>query len=156
MAAYPEGNPGAYPLDPESSVGQFRILYGDMDSVPYDPVEPGFQNYEELSDAEIVGYLALGNDSPSRGIGFYYLRLSGDAAKRSKSVKDYDLQVDLSKRAADLRATAQMWFDTADADDNLSLEDAFEIVPTGLRNGGFIPEGTEPIWGRQYTWGRWR
>jgi hypothetical protein len=156
MALYPEGNPGVFPLDPETPVGQFRVLYGDVYSTPYDPVEPGFQNYEELSDAEISGFLAQGNDSVKRAIGYYYLSLSGTAAKEAKSVKDYDLSVDLTKRAADLRATAQVWFDHANADDDASQEDAFEIVPTGLTTGEWIPEGAIGEWGRRYTLGRWR
>jgi hypothetical protein len=156
MATYPEGNPGIYPIDPLTAVGQFRLAEGDVYSSPYSPVEPGFQNYGELSDAEIEGYLALSADNVPRGIGMYYLSLSGQAAKRSKTVKDYDLAVNLEKRAADLRATAQIWFDRADANDALSAEDAFEIVPTGVTGGDWIAEGTSPIWGRQYTWARWR
>lgn len=127
-------NSGVYPLDPSTPVGQFRLTYGDTESVPFDPVIPGFQDYTELSDAEIEVFLAQGGGSVTRAIGRYYMRLSGDAAKRSKSVKDYDLSLDLSKRAGDLRETARMYFDEADAEDAGS-EDAFVIVPTGLRHG---------------------
>jgi len=126
MAVYPAGNPGVYPLDPDTKVGQFRLVYGDTQSEPYDPVEAGFQNYSELSDAEIEMFLAQGDDSVNRAIGFYYMRLAGDAAKQSIRAQDYDLVADLTKRAADLRATAAWWFDQADAED---AEDAFEIVP---------------------------
>lgn len=156
MAVYPEGNPGAYPVDPLTDVGQFRLAFGDVYSSPYDPVEPGFQDYTELSDAEIEQFISLGADSIPRAIGFYYLSLSGAAAKESKSVKDYDLSVNLEKRAADLRATAQIWFDRADAIDDASAEDSFDIVPTGQRNGEFIAEGSIAQWGRQYTLARWR
>lgn len=132
MAVYPTGNPGVYPLQPETPVGQFRLTYGDTQSEPYSPVEPGWQNYDELSDAEIGVLLARGGDSINRAIGFYYIRLSGDAAKQSIRAQDYDLVADLTKRAADLRATAQIWFDQADSED-ASGEDAFFIVPTGSR-----------------------
>lgn len=155
MAQYPEGNPGAYPLDPDTPVGQFRVLYGDVYSTPYDPVEAGFQDYEELSDAEIEGFLQ-GQTSIPRAIAYYYLSLSGQAAKQAKTVKDYDLSVDLTKRAADLRATAQVWFDQATAEDAAGMEDAFEIVPTGTNYGDFIPEGAIGIYGRRYVLGRWR
>lgn len=154
MAVYPEGNPGVWPLDPTSPVGQFRIVYGDAESEPYSPVQAGFQNYSELSDAEIEGFLAQGGGSTNRGIGYLYLAMSGQAAKQGRSVKDYDLQVDLTKRAADLRAVAQMWFDMGDDEDLIAGEDAFEIVNTGTSCGGVIPEGTIPIYGRKYTWGR--
>lgn len=156
MATFPSGNPGAFPLDPETPVGHFRLLFGDTDSVPYVPVEPGFQNYGELSDAEIESFLIQGGNSTNRAIGFYYLSLAGAAAKTSRSVKDYDLQIDTTKRAADLREVAKWWFDLADGDDAISAEEAFEIVPTGTRGGSFIPELAPPIWGRQYTLGRWR
>lgn len=156
MAAFPEGNPGEFPLDPTTKVGQFRLVYGDTESTPYSPVEPGFQNYTELSDAEIEAFLATGLDSINRAIGYYYLSLAGAAAKLSKSVKDYDLTVDTTKRAADFRAIAQWWFDQADNDDVISAEEGFELVPTGTSSGAFIPEGTIPVWGRKYTWSRWR
>lgn len=156
MAVFPEGNPGEFPLDPTSNVGKFRLVYGDTQSVPYSPVEPGFQNYTELSDAEIEAYISVSSDSINRAIGYYYLSLSGAAAKTSKSVADYDLKIDTTKRAADLRAIAQWWFDQADNDDVIAAEEGFEIVPTGTSGGDFIPELTLPVWGRQYTIGRWR
>lgn len=156
MATYPEGNPGVYPLEPETPVGQFRLVYGDTHSTPYTPVEPGFQNYDELSDDEIEAFLSAGGTSINRAIGYYYLSLAGAAAKTAKQIKDYDLQVDTTKRAADLRAIAQWWFDQADNDDVISAEEGFEIVLTGTNSGDFIPEATIPVWGRQYTIGRWR
>lgn len=153
---FPGGNPGAWPLDPDTPVGHFRLVFGDTESTPYDPVEPGYQNYEELSDAEIESFLVQGGDSTNRAIGFYYLSLAGAAAKASRSVADYDLKLDTTKRAADLREVARWWFDLADGDDTATAEEAFEIVPTGTSGGDFIPELAPPIWGRQYTWGRWR
>ena len=144
-------NPGVYPLDPATPVGQFRLLTGDTQSVPLDPPVSGQQDYEKFSDAEIEGYLAAGGDSIPRAIGFAYLYLASQAAMESKSIRDFDLQVDLTKRAADLRAIAQMWFDRGDDDDLSSAEEAFEIVPTGRRHGGFVPEGTIAQWGRAYT-----
>lgn len=94
--------------------------------------------------------------SVNRAIGFYYFSLAGAAAKSAKQIKDYDLQVDTTKRSADLRALGQWWFDRADDDDLISAEEGFEIVPTGTSGGDFISEGTIPVWGRQYTLSRWR
>lgn len=156
MAVYPAGNPGEIPVDPTTPVGLFRTLYGDTDYTLYDPDEPGWANFEELSDAEIKGFLLQGGDSTSRGIGYLYLAMAGQAAKESRNVKDYDLQVDLTKRAADLRAIAEMWFGRADDDDAISAEEGFELVPTGTGYGEFIPELTIPIYGRKYTMARWR
>ena len=155
MATYPAGNPGVFPLDPATDIGRFRLVYGDTQSEPYSPVVPGIQNYTELSDAEIQAYLAQGANSVNRAIGYYYIALAGKAALESKSIKDYDLSVDTTKRAADLRALAQWWFDLASEDDSTSAEEAFEIVSLG-GPGDFIPEGAIPIYGRRYTWDRWR
>lgn len=156
MAVFPEGNPGAYPVDLTSKVGQFRALTGDLNSTPYDPVEPGYQNFVKFSDAEIEGYLTQGGGSVARAIGYSYLYLAGQAAIESKAIKDYDLQVDKTKRAADLTAIAKLWFGQADGEEVIAGEEAFEIVPTGTNSGQFIPELTIPIYGRKYTMGRWR
>ena len=154
MAVHPAGHPGAWPLDPATPVGRFRILYGDTESTAYDPVEPGIQNYQELSDDEAEGFIAQGGDSIPRGIGYLYIALAGQAAKQSKVVQDQDLRVDLTKRAADLRAIADVWFGSADNDDLVNAEEAFEIVPTGRHNGGIIPERYPATWGRVYGIGR--
>lgn len=127
MASFPSGNPGVAPPDLTSDVGQFRALVGDLQYEAYDPPEPGFGNYEKFSDAEITAYITAGGGSIPRGIGFAYLYLAGQAAMQSASVKDYDLQIDETKRAGDLRAIAQFWFDRADEDDDASgANDIFE------------------------------
>ena len=156
MAVFPEGNPGAHPVDLASPVGQFRAMAGDLNSEPFAPVKPGFQNFEKFSDAEIAAYLEQGAGSLNRAVGLSYLYLAGQAAMESLAVKDYDLQVDLTKRAADLLSIAQMWFGLADSEDVASAEEGFVIVSTGTDAGGFIPELAPPVWGRQYTLGRWR
>lgn len=156
MAVFPEGNPGAVPIDLASDLGRFRALVGDLNSTPYSPVEPGFQNFEKFSDSEIEAYLATSGNSVPGAIGYAYLYLAGQAALQSSSVRDYDLQIDETKRAADLRAIAQFWFDQAGDEDVIGAEEGFEIVPTGTSSGDLIAEGTLPIWGRKYTWSRYR
>lgn len=127
-------NVGVYPLAADTLVGQFRIAYGDVDSVPLDPVVPGYQDYTELSDDEITAFLLQGSDSVTRAIGFYYIRLSGDAAKESRAIKDYDLSVDLTKRSNDLRETAKLYFDAANEEDliagNADIFDSFGFGET--------------------------
>lgn len=151
MATYPEGNPGVYPIDPATPVGEFRLLSGESTSEPYDPVEPGFQNYENLSDAEITALIKQGRGSIARGIGFYYLTLAGLAASESKSVQDYDLKLDITKRSGDLRAIADFWLNKADDDDAAAgLNEYFDVVDTGLSHGEVIPELAIPQWGRVY------
>lgn len=153
---YPAGNPGVYPVDLTSDIGKFRALVGDLSATPYEPNVPGVGNFTKFSDAEVESYLDQGAGSVARAVGLSYLYLAGQAAIASSEIQDNDLKVSTTKRAADLRAIAQMWFDKADGEDVSSAEEGFEIVPTGTSSGGFIPEGTLPIWGREYTWARWR
>ena len=135
-------NLGVAPVDPTTDVGRVRLLLGDSDGKPLDPPVEGKASYNLLSDAEIEAYLAAGSGSALRGIGFYYMALAGEAAKESKSVKDFDLSVDLKSRAGDLRNMALMWFDRADEEDAGAFEDEFVVVPTGKHDPVYPPELT--------------
>lgn len=125
-------NKGIYPLDPNTQVGRFRLRYGDIDSVPLDPVEPGFQDYEELSDEEIEAFLTGAGDSVPRAISAYYVQLAGAAAKVARNTKDHDLALNTMERSERLLAVARYWNDIADDDDSAAgADDIFEIFPTG-------------------------
>lgn len=140
-------NIGIYPFDPSSDVGKFRVLFGDTVSVPLDPVVPGYQDYTNYSDAEIETYLATGGDSINRAVGFAYLQAAGAAALESKSVKDYDLAVDLTKRAEDLRKMAQFYFDIADEEDaTAGLLEEFIVVSTGTDRDYWCRVEAFPYW----------
>lgn len=135
-------NRGVTPIDPLTDVGKFRLTYGDTQYTPLDPPELGYGNYTELSDDEIELFLAQSSGSVPGAIGRYYVRLSGDAAKQSVSIKDHDLAEDSTKRAADLRATAQWWFDLAEGDDVLAgSADIFDVVGPPLQDGCNCIEG---------------
>jgi len=71
-------NRGVAPLDPETLVGQFRLLYGDTLWVELDPAEAGYGDYTELSDDEITMFLTLAGDSVPMAISVYFVRLAGD------------------------------------------------------------------------------
>lgn len=147
---------GIAPPDLTTSLGQLRVMVDDIEYIPLDPAEEGFGDYRKFSDDELVTYLAVSGDSVFRAKGNIYLHWAGIAAAESKSVKDYDLSVDLSKRSADFRAVAQALFEQADdADDASGSRDIFDVVDiTGA--GDLIPEGTIPMYGRAYTWERIR
>ena len=149
---YPGDNDGLVPLDPATPVGQFRIMVGDTTAEAYDPPVAGRGNYAMFSDLEIEGFIAAAGDNLYRAVGFSYLTLAGQAARESKSVKDFDLSIDLTKRATDLRLIADTWFVRAD-DQDAYLEDAFFIAPLGDVCDP-IPEGMMPRWGR-YAVGKW-
>lgn len=148
---FPGANDGAVPFDPQSDVGKFRVLIGDTVAEPYDPDEPGRGNYQYFSDTEVEGLVAVADGSITRAIGNGYLTLAGQAALESKSVADFDLKIDLTKRASDLRLVALQWFERADKE-QASAEDAFEIASlTG--DCDRIPEGVIPRWGRHAVGG---
>lgn len=130
-------NKGAFPLDPTSPVGQFRALIGDTASKPYDPPETGFQNYDMYSDIEIEVFLALSDNSVEGAIYQAYMQMAGAAARESRSVKDLDLQVDLTKRATDLRLIAAEWRDRWES----STAEIFEVFDLGGSDCGCVPEG---------------
>lgn len=155
MAVHPEGNPGIAPLDANTEVGQFRLLFGDTQYSEYTPVVTGIGNYETFSDAEIQAFLAQSPGNMLRSVGFAYMQLAGAAAHVAKSVKDYDLSVDLTKRPAEYRALAQFWFDRADeADDAAGGSDFFDVFDLGTDALEIIPEAMIPEYGRYYVRGR--
>lgn len=130
-------NRGIAPPDPGTDVGQFRFTFGDTEYTDLPEPEIGYGDYVYFSDDEITALLARADDSITRAIGYAYLTLASRAAIQSKFVKDYDLQIDSTKRSADLRAIAQFWFDQADdEDDNNGLGEYFELVPTGRQGCG--------------------
>lgn len=116
-------NRGIAPPDFETPVGAFRVLLGDVSFVPLDPVEQGYGSYNLFSDAEIEVFLTHSDGSEVGAAYFAYLQLAGEAAQEAKMVKDFDLQVDLTKRSSELRQVAREFKDRWD-----SLEvDIFEV-----------------------------
>lgn len=149
---FPGPNDGAYPLDPASEVGKFRVLIGDTAAEKYTPDEPGRANYTMFSDDEVVGFVAIAEGNLNRAVGNAYLALAGRAALESKQIKDFDLVVDVTKRPDSLRQIAYEWFARADKDDAGS-QDALFITPAN-DDCTPIPEGMMPRWGR-YAVGKW-
>lgn len=123
-------NPGAYPLDPLTEVGRFRLMIGDTSSEPFDLPVPGTQNYSLFSDDEIKVFLEQ-SESHEGAAQLAYLQLAGSAALAASNIQDFDLKVSTEKRAEYLIRMAQMWGDKADA---LSA-DIFEIFDVNIDNG---------------------
>lgn len=119
-------NRGVAPPNMATPVGQVRALLGDLEYTEYDPPQPGFGKYKKMSDAEIESFLALSDGSSEGAVYYAYLSMASDAAIASKTVKDFDLQIDNTKRAADLRLIAQMWLDKW----NAGSADIFELFDT--------------------------
>ena len=137
-------NKGIAPPDMTTDVGKFRALIGDLKYVELDPPVASFGNYELFSDDEITVFLA-GSTSPEGAAALAYSQLAGRAALESTQVKDQDLQVDLTKRATDLRLIAAMWQGKADQ----AAADIFELFDVNIRDGYCTPE----LAAKRVSWG---
>lgn len=122
-------NPGAFPLDPSSPVGELRLVLGDTQSVPLDPPVTGQQDYTMFSDAELNQFISMGSGTTG-GAAYAYLQLAASAAMEAKNIATDDLRVSTEKRADALRELAKLWFTRADAE-AAAEDEHFDIVPTG-------------------------
>lgn len=135
-------NRGIAPPDYDSEVGEVRALIGDVNYKPFDPDEPGFGVYEMYSDDELEVFLERA-DSVEGAVASAYLQMAGAAAREAKMVKDYDLQVDLNKRADALRRMAELWISKSEA----GYSDFFEAVDTVVGKVCRVPElSARPLW----------
>lgn len=124
-------NIGVAPYDPTTLVGKVRVLTGD---VTYGAITEGMAEYELFSDEEIESFILVGEESTLRAAGFAYLALAGRASLDAKSIKDYDLSVDLKSRSAELRKQGMEFFAQADEKDKRDgVSDVFELARTGRR-----------------------
>lgn len=122
-------NTGVAPYDPSTPVGKVRVVTGDVN---YGAITGGVAQYELFADTEIESFLVAGEDNILRAAGFAYLALAGRAAVDAKSVKDYDLSIDLKSRADKLREQALAFFNQADEKDKRDgVQDVFELAATG-------------------------
>jgi hypothetical protein len=122
-------NSGVAPYDPSTLVGKVRVVTGDVN---YGTPVGGFAEYEMFSDDEIEAFLVESEDSVLRAAAYGYLALSGRASLQAKTVKDYDLSVDLKAVAAELRKQADDLFKRADEKDGRDgVSDVFEWAATG-------------------------
>src|SRR5690625_1005318 len=75
---------GKAPLDPESSVGRFRMLSNDTEYEELSPPEEGFGSYKYASDAEIESYIEAASGNLNRALGTYFLAMSAAAAAEAR------------------------------------------------------------------------
>jgi hypothetical protein len=129
-------NRGVVPIDPASTVGQVRLLVGDLDYENYDPVEEGFGIFANFSDAEIEGFILAGGGSITRASGYAYLRLAALAASGAISWKSDDQAVDAKQVATEYRLLANIAFAQADdADANGASSFSIDNPYTSCQSG---------------------
>lgn len=120
-------NLGAYPVDPTTSVGKFRLMAGDSDGtpiVPEPPAEPTQANYAVWSDAAIEVLLEQAGGSIARAISMGYMQLAAASASTSANIRTDDLSVNTASRSGEFLKLAQYWGDIADE----QASDTFDIV----------------------------
>lgn len=72
----------------------------------------------DVTDDEIDVFFSSARDSVLRAVGNYYLAQAGVASATAKSVKDFDLAVDLKERYKAFLATAQDFFNQAESEES--------------------------------------
>lgn len=111
-------NPGVFPIDPSTPVGQVRLFIGDVTARPLSPTVEGQASFDWFSDAELAQFLVSADGSVQRACGYAILQLAtGAALKDGRAIKTDDLSVGASTKGASLLAVAQAFFAEADAAD---------------------------------------
>lgn len=122
-------NTGVAPYDPTTLVGKVRVTTGDVN---YGVITAGEAEYEMFSDVDIEAFLITSEDNVLRAAGFGFMALAGRASLESKTIKDYDLSIDLKSLADSLRKQAAEFFKQADDKDKRDgVSDVFELTRTG-------------------------
>lgn len=122
-------NIGVAPYDPTTLVGKVRVITGDVN---YGAITAGEAEYEMFSDEDIEAFLVTAEDNVLRAAGFGFMSLAGRASLDSKTIKDYDLSIDLKSLADSLRKQAAEFFKQADDKDARDgVTDVFELTRTG-------------------------
>jgi hypothetical protein len=141
-------NPGVAPVDASTNIGKLRYTISDVVYTELVPPVSGQGSFLMFSDTELGLFLENASDSILGAAGYAFMSLAGQAALAAKNVKDADLAIDSTKRAADLRAQAQTYFSLAEqVDGTLST---FDIVDTStdpyVRDYEYYPYPLPPLW----------
>lgn len=122
-------NTGVAPYDPTTLVGKVRVTTGD---VTYGTPSGGVAQYEMFSDADIEAFLVTAEDNVLRAAGYGFMALAGRASLDAKTIKDYDLSIDLKSLSESLRKQAAEFFKQADEKDKRDgVDDILQLTPAG-------------------------
>lgn len=126
-------NEGITPLDPDTKVGQLRILIGDTE---YVPISDGIGDYTNFSDAQLESYVSLGSDNLHYGAGYAYMALAAQFASEALRVDTDDLKVDLTARAEAMRRIGDKWFSRGDSALDVENNNFFDLVEPDFKTYG--------------------
>ncbi|WP_217181639.1 hypothetical protein [Streptomyces sp. AC495_CC817] len=138
-------NPGANPIDASTPVGVLRLTVGDTESQPLEPPVSGLADYAVWSDDALSVALMNAAGNNLRAAGNLYRQLAAVYAQTGRSIKTDDLQLNTLSRGDSLLKVAQSFLDEAQANENATANDFFQIVPFAGRAGRqrcVRPEGT--------------
>lgn len=119
---------GVFPIDPETPVGQLRVLVGDTTATPTDPPTPGFAEYAVYGDNDLASAIALAQGNIARAAGNLLTTLAASYAASGKSIKTDDLAIDTTKRGATLLEIARAFHEEAGSVDQRGASDYFDMV----------------------------
>ncbi len=114
-------NKGAAPVDFDTIAGQVRLLVGDTDPKPLDPVQDGYGEYAWFSDDELEALVPLSRNSVKRTAIYVRSLVAVNQALQLKKWTTEDLAVDGPAIAKGIEATLKRLQADVDAEDQAAL-----------------------------------
>lgn len=136
---------GVAPLDPQTPLGQLRVIVGDTNTTPLDEPEYGFADYAVFSDEALEAALNAAAGSLYRAAGNLFSVLAVEYMQLGKSIKTDDLALNTLSRGKDILEVARSFWEQADTADAAADDSFLAIVPFAGRapqHSCVRPEGT--------------
>ena len=119
--------PDIYPPDYATAIGQVRLLIPDTEQLE-NPADPDAEAAYIFDDHQIQAFLVLYANSVKRAAAQAKLVLATSETLISKLIRTDDLQTDVAKLGAELRAQAKDLRDQASEEELYEAYEDFEIV----------------------------
>lgn len=131
-------NVGAYPIDPETPTGLFRLELGDTVGVPIEPpTDPVTAEYQYISDAGINALMAKYPDDPEVAMGKAMVSMANQMIAAAQDIQVDDIRIKTVEKA---NLMLQMARDMI-AGATLAGSSGFNVVP--LNSARYArPQGT--------------
>lgn len=133
---------GAYPIDPATPVGQFRLLSGDSQGTPANPpTTPQTATYQYWSDTEIESFIEAAGGGIPLAISLAYSQMAAHWSSTGATIRTDDLTYSAKDSVGSWLNLANYWRDIADREDEAAVNDYFDLVPVG-RDCTIVPEAS--------------
>jgi hypothetical protein len=127
-------NTGAWPIDPTTQTGRFRIELGDVTGVPADPAtDPQTATFDFISDAAIDALIAAYPDSIDTAMSKAMTSVAMQMINAAEDIQVDDIKIKTVERA---KLMLQMANDLASRAIFTDASSAFSVV--GLRTSNTI------------------